>query len=245
MVLRIHGMDQVGVRFPIGPANKKPRQAWCFMWRTRCRSRRFFWCWGFQIGNKAIIHFPFFDSGAGGVSSCLAALPLSELFGGDLLACFFFQSPSAAFIASSARTEQWILIGGRASSCTISVFFILAASSMVRPFSHSVAKLELAMAEPQPKVLNFASSITSPKMFSIMRLWPLQAGQVEQFKHFPPTSFSVQLCGQSIHIWRWATITSETFICSFMTSPHSGAPTTPVPTLGSFLSSEPTLRGFL
>jgi hypothetical protein len=37
---------------------------------------------------------------------------------------------------------------------------------------------------------------------------------------------------------------SPTLICSFITSPHSGAPTTPVPTSGAFLSSEPTLRGF-
>uniref|UniRef100_A0A1I7X2U8 Protein kinase domain-containing protein n=1 Tax=Heterorhabditis bacteriophora TaxID=37862 RepID=A0A1I7X2U8_HETBA len=35
-----------------------------------------------------------------------------------------------------------------------------------------------------------------------------------------------------------------TLICSFITSPHAGAPTIPVPTEGSFLSSDPTLRGF-
>jgi hypothetical protein len=57
---------------------------------------------------------------------------------------------------------------------------------------------ELAMALPQPNVLNLASS-TSP---------------------FLPN-----------------------LICSFITSPHAGAPTRPVPTKGSFLSSEPTLRG--
>ena len=56
---------------------------------------------------------------------------------------------------------------------------------------------ELAMAEPQPKVLNLASTMRSP----------------------------------------------STWICSFMTSPQAGAPTMPVPTLGSPLSSEPTLRG--
>ena len=31
--------------------------------------------------------------------------------------------------------------------------------------------------------------------------------------------------------------------CSFITSPQAGAPTRPVPTLGSFLSKLPTLRG--
>jgi hypothetical protein len=36
----------------------------------------------------------------------------------------------------------------------------------------------------------------------------------------------------------------ETWICSFMTSPQAGAPTSPVPTLSSFLSRLPTLRGF-
>ena len=34
------------------------------------------------------------------------------------------------------------------------------ASATVLPLTHSVASDELAMAEPQPKVLNFASSMT-------------------------------------------------------------------------------------
>lgn len=37
---------------------------------------------------------------------------------------------------------------------------------------------------------------------------------------------------------------SSTLICNFITSPQAGAPTRPVPTLSSFLSNEPTLRGF-
>ena len=37
---------------------------------------------------------------------------------------------------------------------------------------------------------------------------------------------------------------SSTLICSFMTSPHAGAPTSPVPTFASFLSKDPTFRGF-
>ena len=36
-----------------------------------------------------------------------------------------------------------------------------------------------------------------------------------------------------------------TLICSFMTSPHSGAPTSPVPTPGVSLVKDPTLRGLL
>src|SRR5580765_7545780 len=66
----------------------------------------------------------------------------------------------AALIASSASTEQWIFTGGRLSSLTMSVFLIARASSTVLPRSHSVASDELAMALPQPNVLNFASSLT-------------------------------------------------------------------------------------
>ena len=66
----------------------------------------------------------------------------------------------AARIASSASTEQWIFTGGKASSFTISVFLIESASSMVLPFTHSVASEDEAIAEPQPKVLNLASSMT-------------------------------------------------------------------------------------
>jgi hypothetical protein len=72
---------------------------------------------------------------------------------------------------------------------------------MFLPLSHSVARLELAMAEPQPNVLNFASSITPVSRFTL--------------------------------IW------------SFITSPHSGAPTRPVPTPGISLPKDPTFRGLL
>jgi len=37
----------------------------------------------------------------------------------------------------------------------------------------------------------------------------------------------------------------SSLIWSFITSPHSGEPTTPVPTLGSSLSSDPMFRGLL
>src|SRR5712672_1247322 len=92
----------------------------------------------------------------------------------------------AARIASSASTEQWIFTGGSDSSFTMSMFLMARASSTVLPLTHSVASDDDAMAEPQPKVLNLASSMTL-----VSRL---------------------------------------TLICSFMTSPHSGAPTRPVPT---------------
>ena len=75
------------------------------------------------------------------------------------------------------------------------------ASSTVLPLSHSVARLDDAMALPHPNVLNLASSMTPVSRF--------------------------------------------TLICSFMTSPHSGAPTRPVPTPGVSLPKDPTLRGLL
>ena len=63
-------------------------------------------------------------------------------------------------IASSASTEQWIFTGGSASSSAMSLFLIVPASSILRPLSHSVARLDEAIAEPQPKVLNLASVMT-------------------------------------------------------------------------------------
>lgn len=95
--------------------------------------------------------------------------------------------------------EQCSLTGGKESSLAISVFFSFKASSTVLPFTHSVANELEAIAEPHPKVLNFASMIL-----------PF----------------------------------SSTLICNFITSPQAGAPTRPVPTLLSFLSRDPTLRGF-
>src|SRR5215467_7213180 len=59
-------------------------------------------------------------------------------------------------MASSASTEQWIFTGGSESSRTMSVFLIASASSTVLPLTHSVASEELAIAEPQPNVLNLA-----------------------------------------------------------------------------------------
>lgn len=38
---------------------------------------------------------------------------------------------------------------------------------------------------------------------------------------------------------------SFTCICSFITSPHAGAPTIPVPTLAKDLSMDPTFLGFV
>src|ERR1035437_3238543 len=66
---------------------------------------------------------------------------------------FFFQSPMAARIASSASTEQWIFTGGSDSSFTMSVFLMVSASSTVLPFTHSVASEDEAIADSTPHVL--------------------------------------------------------------------------------------------
>src|ERR1019366_9444613 len=105
----------------------------------------------------------------------------------------------AARMASSARTEQWILTGGRASSLTMSGLVMVRASATVLPLTHSVARELEAMAEPQPNVLNLAFSMT------------------------------------------W--VSGLTLIWRRITSPHSGAPTRPVPTSDELLSRVPTLRG--
>src|SRR5712691_819366 len=69
----------------------------------------------------------------------------------------------------------------------------------VLPLTHSVASEELAIAEPQPNVLNSASSMTC--------------------------------------------VSELMFICGFITSPYSGAPTRPVPKFGSSFGRLPTLGG--
>ena len=53
-------------------------------------------------------------------------------------------------MASSARTEQCIFTGGRASSSAMSVFLISEATDNDLPFTHSVSHELDAIAEPQP-----------------------------------------------------------------------------------------------
>src|SRR5690554_3000 len=66
----------------------------------------------------------------------------------------------AAPRASAARLEQCILTGGRPSSASAtSRLVIFSASSTVFPMASSVIMLEVAMAAPQPKVLNLMSVI--------------------------------------------------------------------------------------
>jgi hypothetical protein len=62
-------------------------------------------------------------------------------------------------MASSASMEQWSFTGGNFKCDAMSVFLILTASSMSIPSSISVAYELLAIAEPQPNVLNTAFSI--------------------------------------------------------------------------------------
>jgi len=74
-----------------------------------------------------------------------------------LASLFAFQSFTAARIASSANIEQCNFTGGNFKCAAISVFLMERTSSTCLPLTHSVATDEEAMAEPQPKVLNFDS----------------------------------------------------------------------------------------
>ena len=68
----------------------------------------------------------------------------------------------AACKASSASTEQCSFTGGSPPSDSVTISLVICkASSTVLPITISVARLEVAMAAPQPKVLNFTSVMTS------------------------------------------------------------------------------------
>src|SRR5262249_606981 len=89
---------------------------------------------------------------------------------------FFLKSSMAALIRAAARTEQGIFTGGSESSLAISLLVISVAWSTVLPLTHSVTSELLAMAEPQPKVLNFASWMTpSSEIRSCRRITSPQA----------------------------------------------------------------------
>lgn len=109
--------------------------------------------------------------------------------------------------------------GGKQSSFAISVFLILAASSMFMPLTISVRYELDAMAEPHPKVLNLTSTISfvsgSTRIWSFMTSPPVMI--YENFMSYVDEGVNLQ----------------------------AGAPTKPVPTFGSDFGSEPTLRGLL
>ena len=68
-------------------------------------------------------------------------------------------------MASSAKTEQWSFWGGSPSSASATAALVrVRASSMVLPFTSSVAMELVATAAPQPKVLNFTSTMTPSSM---------------------------------------------------------------------------------
>jgi len=98
-------------------------------------------------------------------------------------------------------------------------------SSMDRPLTHSVATLLDAMADPQPNVLKHESTmLPSPSTCAPRALAHAAAPSLRP-------SARLSHCQRAL-------------ICSFITSPHAGAPTRPVPTETSVLSKEPTLRGW-
>ena len=75
------------------------------------------------------------------------------------VSCFAFQSFTAALMASSASILQCNFTGGNFKCAAISEFLIFNTSSTLFPFTHSVATELLAIADPQPNVLNFDSKI--------------------------------------------------------------------------------------
>src|SRR6056300_1415821 len=60
----------------------------------------------------------------------------------------------AFLIASSAKTEQWSLIGGNWRASAISLSLICFASVIVLPLSISTKRVDHAIAEPHPYVFN-------------------------------------------------------------------------------------------
>ena len=57
-------------------------------------------------------------------------------------------------MASSARMEQWILTGGRASSSAMAVLLISSAWSSVLPYTHSEYKADVDMPRIHPAAAN-------------------------------------------------------------------------------------------
>src|SRR6056300_739505 len=87
------------------------------------------------------------------------------------------QSSIAFLIESSANTEQCNLIGGNSNDSAISLSLISFASSIVLPFNISTNIVELAIALPQPYVLNFTSTIfSSSSSFNCNFITSPQAG---------------------------------------------------------------------
>jgi len=83
-------------------------------------------------------------------------------------------------------------------------------------------------------------------------LWPPHSHHTHSIQDGHTSCSSIYSANWSDHLWLFSTAPNKApcFLicgqctCNFMTSPHAGAPTSPVPTLASFLSREPTLRGF-
>lgn len=96
-------------------------------------------------------------------AACGAYRPAATAFGCCSVCCdlerLAWISLTAALMASSASMLQCSFTGGRLRCLAMSLFLIVSTSSSVLPFTHSVAMLLLAMAEPQPNVLNLDSTM--------------------------------------------------------------------------------------
>ena len=167
-----------------------------------------------------------------------------------------FQSLTAALMASSASMLQCSLTGGRLRCLAMSLFLMVSTSSTALPLTlqggwggagerrwvdagragrqgdgHAGAGLAGGSESRRGRIASagrHAGAARLPTHHSVATL--LLAMAEPQPKVLKQESTMLPA--------------SSTLICSFMTSPQAGAPTRPVPTLGSPLSKLPTLRGF-
>src|SRR3990167_2343739 len=104
-------------------------------------------------------------------------------------------------MASSASTEQCILAGGSPPNASATALLVsFKASSMVFPLIISVEILLVAIAAPQPKVLNFTYTIRIGKFSYITRVckmihdfWTVLHIKLLYLKIFPLTLFLILL----------------------------------------------------
>jgi len=130
--------------------------------------------------------------------------------------------------------EQCSFTGGSLRCCAMIEFLISPASLRSLPLSHSVVNDELAIAEPHPKVCGVQRGAQTVSSGTQEGDAPAAGGA------------GVRAALRRRRALKTASSTfpsAPTFSCNFITSPQAGAPTRPVPTVGSFLSNDPTLRG--
>lgn len=163
-------------------------------------------------------------------------------------------------LVSQYLLEQWSLTGGRQSSLAMSVFLIFRASSTCVTTRTSGSHL------CWPMNLWRVWGGHSPTCPSPTR-WPKNSRRLRNRSQMSwiarrwscrfrlPGSETAQIFAKDQRglfksaLWTWRSVASlherwTLLTWSFITSPHAGAPTSPVPTFLSFLFREPTFLGF-